>query len=114
MYMNMKAFLLLLLAITSEVAATSSLKASQGFTRWLPSLVVVMGYGAAFYLMALSLKYIPLGIAYAIWSGLGTVGIVLIGYFIWRESLNGMQLFGIALILIGTIILNLSGKSAAP
>lgn len=112
--MNMKAFLLLLLAIISEVAATSSLKASQGFTRWLPSLVVVMGYGAAFYLMALSLKYIPLGIAYAIWSGLGTVGIVLIGYFIWRESLNGMQLFGIALILIGTIILNLSGKSTAP
>lgn len=99
--------LLLLLAIVSEVVATSSLKAAQGFTRVWPSLAVVFGYGAAFYLLSLCLKTIPLGIAYAIWSGLGTVGVALIGYFLWRESLSGMQLVGIALILTGTVILNL-------
>jgi len=74
-------FLYLLLAIVSEVIATSSLKASQGFSRLWPSLLVVVGYGAAFYWFSLSLKQIPLGIAYAIWSGLGTVGVVLIGLF---------------------------------
>lgn len=104
----MKSFLILLLAIVSEVIATSSLKASQGFTRWGPSLLVVVGYAAAFYLLSLSLKSIPLGIAYAIWSGLGTVGVVLIGYFVWREQLNGYHVVGIALILIGTVILNLN------
>jgi len=101
-------FLYLLLAIVSEVIATSSLKASQGFSRLWPSLLVVVGYGAAFYLFSLSLKQIPLGIAYAIWSGLGTVGVVLIGLFLWGETLNALRVFGIALILIGTVILNLS------
>jgi multidrug transporter EmrE-like cation transporter len=101
-------FLYLLLAIVSEVIATSSLKASQGFSRLWPSLLVVVGYGAAFYWFSLSLKQIPLGIAYAIWSGLGTVGVVLIGLFLWGETLNALRVFGIALILIGTVILNLS------
>jgi len=100
--------LYLLLAIVSEVIATSSLKASQGFSRLWPSLLVVVGYGAAFYWFSLSLKQIPLGIAYAIWSGLGTVGVVLIGLFLWGETLNALRVFGIALILIGTVILNLS------
>lgn len=104
----MRHFLYLLLAIVSEVIATSSLKASQGFSRLWPSLLVVVGYGAAFYLFSLSLKQIPLGIAYAIWSGLGTVGVVLIGLFLWGETLNALRVFGIALILIGTVILNLS------
>lgn len=104
----MRHFLYLLLAIVSEVIATSSLKASQGFSRLWPSLLVVVGYGAAFYWLSLSLKQIPLGIAYAIWSGLGTVGVVLIGLFLWGETLNALRVFGIALILIGTVILNLS------
>ena len=104
----MRHFLYLLLAIVSEVIATSSLKASQGFSRLWPSLLVVVGYGAAFYWVSLSLKQIPLGIAYAIWSGLGTVGVVLIGLFLWGETLNALRVFGIALILIGTVILNLS------
>ncbi|MBO2532537.1 small multidrug resistance pump [Planifilum fulgidum] len=104
----MRHFLYLLLAIVSEVIATSSLKASQGFSRLWPSLLVVVGYGAAFYWFSLSLKQIPLGIAYAIWSGLGTVGVVLIGLFLWGETLNALRVFGIALILIGTVILNLS------
>lgn len=104
----MRHFLYLLLAIVSEVIATSSLKASQGFSRLWPSLLVVVGYGAAFYWFSLSLKQIPLGIAYAIWAGLGTVGVVLIGLFLWGETLNALRVFGIALILIGTVILNLS------
>ncbi len=104
----MRHFLYLLLAIVSEVIATSSLKASQGFSRLWPSLLVVVGYGAAFYWFSLSLKQIPLGIAYAIWSGLGTVGVVLIGLFLLGETLNARRGFGIALILIGTVILNLS------
>jgi len=104
----MKPILYLLLAIVSEVIATTSLKASQGFTRLWPSAVVVVGYGAAFYLLSLSLKQIPLGVAYAIWSGLGTVGTVLIGFFVWRETLDLYRGLGIALILIGTVILNLT------
>ena len=108
----MKPFMYLLLAIISEVIATSSLKASQGLTRWWPSLWVVIGYGAAFYWLSLSLKYIPLGVAYAIWSGLGTVGVVLIGLFVWREQLNVYGVIGIALILIGTVILNLTKVEA--
>ncbi|GAB7387713.1 multidrug efflux SMR transporter [Bacillaceae bacterium] len=73
-----------------------------------PSLLVVIGYGAAFYLLSLSLKHIPLGVAYAIWSGLGTVGTVMIGFFLWRETLDIYRVIGIALILIGTVILNLA------
>lgn len=104
----MKPFLYLLLAIVGEVTATASLKASQGFSRLMPSLFVVFGYGAAFYLLSLSLKFIPLGIAYAIWSGLGTVGAVTIGVLVWRDTLNLFQVVGITLILIGTVILNLT------
>ncbi|GAB7388296.1 SMR family transporter [Bacillaceae bacterium] len=104
----MKPFLYLLLAIVSEVIATTSLKASHGFHRLWPSLVVVVGYGAAFYFLSLSLKHIPLGIAYAIWSGLGTVGAVMLGFFVWREKLDLYQAIGIVLILIGTVILNLT------
>lgn len=104
----MKPFLYLMLAIVSEVTATASLKASHGFSRLMPSLFVVFGYGTAFYLLSLSLKFIPLGIAYAIWSGLGTVGAVAIGVLVWRDSLNLFQVVGIALILIGTVILNLT------
>ncbi|QZA34228.1 multidrug efflux SMR transporter [Hydrogenibacillus sp. N12] len=104
----MKPFLLLLLAIASEVAATISLKLSQGFTRLGPSLVVIIGYGAAFYFLSLSIKHIPLGVAYAIWSGLGAAGAVLAGVLLWHETLDPYRAVGIALILIGTVMLNLS------
>lgn len=97
-----------MLAIASEVAATTSLKLSQGFTRLGPSLVVIIGYGAAFYFLSLSLKHIPLGVAYAIWSGLGTAGAVLAGVLLWHETLDPYRAVGIALILIGTVMLNLS------
>jgi small multidrug resistance pump len=107
----MSPYLLLILAIAAEVAGTSALKASQGFTRLVPSLIVVAGYAASFYLLALALKQIPIGTAYAIWSGLGTVGVVLIGALLLRESVNPAGLLGIGLIIAGVVVLNLSGAA---
>ncbi len=104
--MNPFASLLLVLAIVGEVIGTAGLKASEGFSRLGPSVVAVMGYCAAFYFLSLSLRLLPLGIAYAIWSGLGTVGSVLIGVLIWREMLGPAHLVGIGLILVGVIVLN--------
>ena len=81
--------LILLLAIAAEVAATVALKLSDGFTKWGPIVVVMVGYGLSFYLLALLLKYnAPIGIVYAIWSGLGTVGAVAAGVILWHERLN--------------------------
>lgn len=100
----------LFLAVVSEVVGTAALKASEGFTRLGPMAVVALGYGAALYFLAVSLKQIPLGVAYAIWSGLGTVGAVILGVLIWRESLGPARLVGIALVLAGVVVLNLSTK----
>jgi small multidrug resistance pump len=95
------------LAIASEVVATTSLKASEGFSRPLPSVLVVVGYAAAFYLFALSIQHLPLGVAYAIWSGMGTVGAVLMGVLIWQEILDVPRVLGILLILVGVVLLNI-------
>ncbi len=112
--MNPVALFLLMLAIAGEVIGTAGLKASEGFVRIGPSVVAVLGYCAAFYFLSLSLKQLPLGIAYAIWSGLGTVGSVLIGVLVWREALGPAHLAGIALILAGVIVLNvLAGNPGA-
>ncbi len=104
--MNPTALLLLVLAIMAEVIGTAGLKASEGFGRLGPSMLAVVGYCAAFYFLSLSLKQLPLGIAYAIWSGLGTVGSVLLGVLIWREALGPAHLAGIVLILAGVVVLN--------
>jgi multidrug transporter EmrE-like cation transporter len=106
--MNPTALLLLVLAIASEVAGTAGLKASEGFGRLGPSALALVGYALAFYFLAQSLKYIPLGVAYAIWSGLGTVGSVLLGLLIWKEILGPMHIFGIALIVVGVVLLNVA------
>jgi multidrug transporter EmrE-like cation transporter len=103
----MNPFMLLLFAIVSEVIATSALKSSEGFTRYAPSALVLVGYTVAFYLLSLSIKQMPLGTAYAIWSGLGTVGTVAIGVFLWRESLDMTRVIGVSFILLGVLILNL-------
>lgn len=100
----------LMLAIASEIIATTSLKLSEGFTRPLPSVFVVLGYGAAFYLLSLALKAIPLGTAYAIWSAIGTAGAVIIGVLVWREPLNAPRIMGMALIIVGVVVLNLYGE----
>lgn len=101
----------LMIAILAEVAATSALKASQGFTRLWPSVIVVLGYGAAFYFLSLTLKIIPVGVAYAVWSGIGIVLISLIGWIVYRQSLDVPTIFGIALILAGVVVINLFSGS---
>ena len=110
--MNPTALVLLVLAIASEVAGTAGLKASAGFARLGPSLLAILGYALAFYFLSQSLKYLPLGVAYAIWSGLGTVGSVLLGVLIWKEILGPWHLFGIALIVVGVVILNLAPSTS--
>jgi small multidrug resistance pump len=111
--MNPGSMLILLLAILSEVVGTIALKASEGLARLGPSVLVVIGYGLSFYLLALALKQIPLGITYAIWSGLGTAGAVVAGILLWRESLNLAGIVGILLIIAGVILLNLFSGAAA-
>lgn len=99
------------IAIVAEVIATSALKVSDGFSRPLPSTITVIGYGLAFYLLALALKTIPVGIAYAVWSGAGIVAIALIGYFIFGQTLDTPALIGIGLILAGVLVLNVFSAS---
>ncbi len=103
---------LLLGAIAAEILATSSLKASRGLTRLVPSVVVVLGYCTAFFLLGKSLRTIPIGTAYAIWSGLGTAAVAGIGVVFFGESLNLAQIAGIALIVAGVVLLQLF--TAAP
>jgi len=98
-------YALLGLAIASEVIATSALKASYGMTRLAPAALVVVGYAAAFYLMAQTLKTLPVGSVYAIWSGLGVVGVAVIGAILFGESLGPVKLAGIALIIAGVALL---------
>lgn len=109
----MKTFLLLFFAILAEVVATSALKASEGFTRLAPSILVVVGYGAAFTCLSLTLKTLPLGVAYAIWSGVGTALVALIGWLCYKQQLDGPAILGITLIIAGAAILNLFSKTAA-
>jgi small multidrug resistance pump len=109
----MIAYLYLAIAIVAEVIATSALKLSEGFTRWQPSLVVVIGYGVAFYFLALVLRSIPVGVAYAVWSGAGVVLITLIGWLAFRQSLDVPALVGIALIVAGVVVIQLFSRSAA-
>nr|WP_228503488.1 multidrug efflux SMR transporter [Laceyella sediminis] len=109
----MKSVLLLLIAIISEVIATCALKESAGFTRLLPSLIVIIGYGIAFYLFTISLEQIPLGIAYAVWSGLGTVGTILVANLLWDEKLQLAQMAGIVLIIVGSVMVNLFNQPSA-
>ena len=105
-------WLYLAIAIVSEVIATSFLKASEGFTRLWPSAVVVLGYAAAFYFLSLTLRTLPLGIAYAIWSGVGIALLALIGWIIYHQSLNSAAIIGITLISAGVIVLMLFSKTA--
>jgi small multidrug resistance pump len=108
----MSTIILLFGAILSEVIATTALKFSEGFTRLIPSVIVVVGYSAAFYLLSLSLRTISIGVAYAIWSGVGIVLTVVAGLFIWHERLDAARIIGIALIIGGVLIINLFSKTA--
>lgn len=103
----------LAIAIVSEVLATSALKASDGFTQLYPSAVVVIGYGSAFYFLSLTLRAIPVGIAYAVWSGVGVVLISLVGWIVYDQQLDAAAVAGITLITAGVIVLNAFSKSVA-
>jgi small multidrug resistance pump len=109
----MKIALIFFFAVLSEVTATTALKFSEGFTKLAPSLVVVVGYGLSFYLLALSLKVMPLGTAYALWSGIGIVLTVIIGMLLWREQMDWARGIGIMFIIAGILIINLFSTSTA-
>ena len=103
----MNAYLLLLGAIICEVIATSSLKLSNGFTNLVFSIITIIGYSASFYILSLALKTIPVGIAYAIWSGIGIIIISLIAWVFLKQSLDLAALIGMGFIIFGVIIINL-------
>lgn len=105
-------YVLLALAIVAEVMGTTALKASDGFTRIGPTLVVLVGYGAAFFLLSLTLRSLSLGFTYAVWSGLGIVLAALAGVAMYGERLDMPAVIGVALIIAGVVILNLFSKAA--
>ncbi len=101
----------LAIAVVLEVIATSFLKQSAQFTNPVPSVLTLVFYGMAFYVLSFSLATIPVGIAYAIWSGLGIVLISLVGYFVFNQSLDLPAIIGLGLIIAGVIVVNLFSKS---
>ncbi len=107
----MKTFIILFFAILSEVIATTSLKFSEGFTKPIPSVIVAIGYGLSFYLLSIALKTMPIGVAYAIWSGVGLILTVIAGMILWRETLDWAKVTGIVLILAGIVFINVFSKS---
>lgn len=104
---TMSPWLYLSLAIAFEVLATSALKESQGMKQIMPAVLAYLGYGISFYLLALALKGIPLGMAYAIWSGVGIVVLSIIGFFVYQQTLSYLHLTGIGLIALGVVLLKI-------
>ncbi len=102
----------LAIAIVAEVAATTALKAADSFTKPLPSLVVVVGYGVAFYFLSLCLRVLDVGVAYAVWSGLGVVLVTVAAAIVYRQIPDLWAVVGMALIVAGVLVLNLLSKSA--
>ncbi len=108
----MNKWIYLTLAIFSEVMATASLKSTEGFTKLWPSVLVLVGYSAAFYFLSLTLDSIPIGIAYAIWSGVGVAAITLVSFFFLDQKIDTAGFIGIGLIVAGVIVLRLFSESA--
>ncbi len=106
-------FITLIIAVIFETIGTTALQASQQFTRFGPSVIVVISYALSFYLLALTLKTMPVGIMYAIWSGSGIVLIALIGWIVFRQTLDWPAMLGMALILTGIVVIQLFSKTAA-
>ena len=104
-------YVYLAIAIVAEVVGTSALKASEEFTNTIPSIFVVVGYGVAFYFLSLVLKTIPVGVAYAIWSGMGIVLITIVGLVAFNQKLDTPALLGMALIVCGVVVMNLFSNS---
>ena len=99
------------LAIFSEVVATASLKSTEGFTRFVPSIVVLIGYCSAFYFLSLTLDTIPIGVAYAVWSGVGVATITVVSYVLYGQKIDTTGIIGIGLIIAGVVVLRLFSES---
>ncbi len=110
--MPLPAYALLGAAILAEVIGTSALKASEGFTRPLPSALTAVAYVAAFYALSLTLKTVPLGVAYGVWSGVGIVLVSAVGWVVYDQRLDAAALLGIGLILTGVLVIHLFSRSA--
>ncbi|SCK28321.1 multidrug efflux SMR transporter [Vogesella sp. LIG4] len=108
----MNNYLMLAIAIVAEVVATSSLKASSGFTRLLPSVLVVLGYVTSFYLLPQIMKSLPVGVVYAIWCGVGIVAVALVGQFLYKQVLDGPAYLGIGLIVSGVVVLQVFSRTS--
>jgi len=106
-------WIFLAVAIAGEVVGTSALKASEGFSRFWPSAIVVVGYALAFFFLSLTLKTIPVGVAYAIWSGAGVALIALIAWLLYGQSLDLAAVIGMLLIVLGVIVLNVFSKTVS-
>ena len=104
-------FVYLIVAVILETFGTACLKASNEFTKLWPSLGVIIGFAGAFYFLALTLRYMPIGVVYAIWSGLGIVLITLIGLFFFKQSLDAAAYIGLGLIILGVVVINMFSNS---
>ena len=109
----MTGYLHLTIAILAEVFATSLLKATEDFTKFWPSVAVVVGYGVAFYFLTLALRHIPIGIAYAVWAGAGIVLIAVIGAVVYKQVPDLAAVIGMALIVAGIVVIHLFSKTGA-
>lgn len=107
------AYLYLTIAIIAEVAATSALKASAEFTKLVPSIIVITGYGIAFYFMTLILRTIPLGVTYAVWSGLGIVLVTIVGIFLYKQIPDTPAIIGMTLIVSGVVVIHIFSKTVS-
>jgi len=108
-----KAYIFLLIAILSEVTASTALRATKGFTQLVPSIVTVVGYAVSFYALSYTLGVFKLGITYAIWSGVGMILIAILGYVVYGQKLDWPALIGIGLIIAGVVIIQLFSEQAA-
>lgn len=109
----MQGLMLLLLSIVAEVIATTTLKATEGFSRLWPSLIVIIGYAISFWGLSQVVKVMPLGIAYAIWSGLGIVLVSIAAVFLYQQKLDLPAVIGMMLIIAGVLVINLLSKSGS-
>lgn len=105
-------YIYLFFAVIAETIGTTALQASQQFTKPLPVVIVVLGYGCAFYLMSLTLRYMPVGIVYAIWSGLGIASIAIIARVVFGQRLDLPAILGMSLIIAGIVVIQLFSKTA--
>jgi small multidrug resistance pump len=107
------AYLYLSIAILAEVAATSALKASEEFTKVIPILIIIVGYGVAFYCMTLVLRTIPIGVTYAVWSGLGIVLVALVGAVLYKQIPDTPAIIGMVFIITGVAVINIFSKTVS-